>query len=118
MCLHPLYTQFGPLLDTDVCSLQPEFAHPHEILAPYCNITVASHAGGEAPLDQSSIKAFESDEVCVRFLKTQEKLWKNTSKLEDFVNKTDNIDCIFYVGGYGREFFVFFQSGRAPNVYH
>ena len=118
MCLHQLCTQFGPLLYTDICSLQPEFAHPYEILAPYCNITVASHAGGEAPLDQSSIQAFESDEVCARFVKTQEKLWRNTSKLEDFVDKTDSIDCIFYVGGYGRESFVFFQCGQALNMYH
>ena len=62
--------------------------------------------------------AFEKDETCVRFVKTQEKLWKNTAKLEDFVNKTDSIDCIFYVGGYGREFFFPILCGQLVDVRH
>ena len=82
---------------------QPEFAHPFEVLGPHCEITVASHTGGEAPLDPSSITAFKDDEVSTKFLKEQERLWKNTRKLEDFVGKTDQFDAIFYVGGYGRE---------------
>ena len=80
----------------------PELAHPLHVLAPHCEITVASDLGGEAPLDSSSIESFKNDEVCSRFAKEQETLWKNTVKLEDFVGKADQFDAIFYVGGYGR----------------
>lgn len=81
---------------------QPEFAHPYEILAPYTEITVASHLGGEAPLDPSSIKAFKDDEICARFVRDNENLWKNTIKLDDLVPKAKEFDVLFYVGGYGR----------------
>ncbi len=81
---------------------QPEFAHPIEVLGPHCEITVASHTGGEAPLDPSSIEAFKDDKVSTKFLAEQERLWKNTRKLEDFIGKTDQFDAIFYVGGIGR----------------
>lgn len=81
---------------------QPELAHPLHVLTPQCEITVASHLGGEAPLDSSSIESFKNDEVCSQFVKEQEPLWKNTVKLEDFVGNAGQFDAIFYVGGYGR----------------
>ena len=84
--------------------LQLELAHPLHILAPHCEITVASHLGGEAPPDSSSIESFKNDEVCSKFVKEQESLWKNTVKLENFVGRADQFDAIFYVGGYGRKF--------------
>jgi putative intracellular protease/amidase len=96
--LHTLRRRFS----TDI--FQPESVHPLHVLAPHCEITVASHLGGEAPLDTSSIESFKEDEVCSRFVKEQESLWKNTLKLEEFVRKADQFDAIFYVGGYGREF--------------
>jgi hypothetical protein len=63
---------------------------------------MASHLGGEAPPDTSSVESFKNDEVCSKFVKEQDSLWKNTFKLEDFVGKADQFDAIFYVGGYGR----------------
>lgn len=80
--------------------IQPEFAHPYKELAPHAQITVASPAGGEAPLDPSSID--KSDQVSMDFLKNQEPLFKNTEKLEKFVGHAKDFDAIFYVGGHGR----------------
>jgi hypothetical protein len=42
-------------------------AHPYEVLAPHCEIVVASPLGGAAPLDPSSVEAFKSDAVSTRF---------------------------------------------------
>lgn len=83
--------------------VQPELAHPYEILAPHTEITMASHLGGEAPLDQGSVEAFQDDEICARFVKENERLWKNTEKLDDLVPKAKDFDALFYVGGYGRK---------------
>ena len=66
---------------------------------------MASPAGGEAPLHQRSVKAFEKDEECIKFLKEKESLWKNTEKLSSFTGKAKDFDAIFFVGGHGREFF-------------
>lgn len=82
----------------------PEFAHPYYKLAPHFDITIASPKGGEAPLDPSSVEMFKSDEESVKFLKEEEKLWKNTSVLADFLGKSGDFEGIFYVGGHGREF--------------
>ncbi|KAL9126554.1 MAG: hypothetical protein Q9217_004415 [Psora testacea] len=82
----------------------PELAHPFEVLGPHCDITLASHAGGEAPLDSSSVTAFKDDEISTKFLNEQELLWKNTRPLGDFVGRTDQFDAIFYVGGFGPMF--------------
>lgn len=82
-------------------SLQPELAHPYDVLAPHTQITIASPAGGEAPLDPSSID--KSDKVSANFLDTKEALWKNTEKLSSFVGRAKEFDAIFYVGGHGRE---------------
>ena len=81
----------------------PEFAHPYNKLAPHCDIVVASPAGGEAPLDEGSVKMFENDKESQEFLKTKSHLWKNTEKLESFVGKEREFDAIFYVGGHGRK---------------
>lgn len=34
-------------------------------------------------------------------------LWENTEKLSSFLDKVDQFDAIFYVGGHGREFLSF-----------
>ena len=65
---------------------------------------MASHLGGEAPLDFSSIESFKNDEICSKFVQEQGTFWKNTVKLEEFVGKADQFEAIFYVGGYGRKF--------------
>jgi len=79
----------------------PEFAHPYEVLAPYTQITVASPAGGEAPLDPSSVEAFKEDAISTKFLKHSEALWKNTKKLDSFLGHAAEYDAIFFVGGHG-----------------
>lgn len=80
----------------------PEFAHPYNVLAPHCEITVASPAGGEAPLDEGSVTAFKDDTESQNFLKEKGKLWKETEKLEGFKGRAGDFDGIFFVGGHGR----------------
>lgn len=79
----------------------PEFAHPYEVLEPHVQITVASPAGGAAPLDPSSIDASKDDSTSVKFLKTKEKLWKDTEKLEGFLGRAGEFEAVFFVGGHG-----------------
>jgi putative intracellular protease/amidase len=79
------------------------------VLAPHTQITVASPAGGEAPLDPGSVD--KSDKVSAEFLSSKESIWKNTEKLSSFVGRANDFDAIFYVGGHGRE-----HSNRAPGV--
>lgn len=82
----------------------PEFAHPYEVLAPHCEITVASPAGGEAPLDPSSVEASKEDASSQSFLQKHEKLWKNTHKLETILGHASEYEAIFFVGGHGPMF--------------
>ena len=65
---------------------------------------MASHLGGVAPLDASSVEGFKDDEICARFVKERQDTWKTTQKLEDLVPRAKDFDVIFYVGGYGRKF--------------
>ena len=77
----------------------PEAAHPAIVLKE-ANIGVdfASPAGGEAPLDQSSVENFKDDES-VSFLNSKEwqAQYKNTKKLSDV--KVEDYSAIFVVGG-------------------
>ncbi|KAJ5797647.1 uncharacterized protein N7503_006943 [Penicillium pulvis] len=82
----------------------PEFAHPWEVLHKKTSLTIASPKGGKAPLDQGSVKMFESDPVSKSFLDNQEALWTNTEKLADMVPRAGEFDAIFYVGGHGPMF--------------
>ncbi|MCJ1371438.1 hypothetical protein MMC20_002654 [Loxospora ochrophaea] len=82
----------------------PEFAHPYQVLAPHADITVASPAGGEAPLDPASVEMFKSDTSSVDFLNSKQALWKNTEKLEDFVGRAGEFAALIYVGGHGPMF--------------
>lgn len=91
-----MLTTFGPQ--------QPEMAHPYHLLKPYVSITVASPAGGEAPLDQNSVEAFKNDEISTDFLKNEEAAYKDTQKLSAFVGHASEFDAIFFVGGHGRKF--------------
>ncbi|KAJ9611008.1 hypothetical protein H2204_015274 [Knufia peltigerae] len=84
----------------------PELAHPFDILEPYCNITIASHLGGDAPPDQKSVELFKNDEICARFYETKQDLWKNSQKLEDFKGNAERFDAICFIGGYGPMFDV------------
>lgn len=96
-------TQFQNKPHTNNKTPKPEFAHPHEVLHDKVSLTIASPKGGEAPLDPSSVKASESDEISQKFLKEQKSLWTNTHKLADILPRADEFDALFYVGGHGRE---------------
>jgi len=82
----------------------PEFAHPYDVLKDHVNITVASPAGGEAPLDPSSVEAFKEDAVSKSFLAKNEALWKKTEKLDKFLGHAGEYEAIFFVGGHGPMF--------------
>lgn len=84
--------------------MQPEFAHPYNALKDVADIVVASPAGGEAPLDPSSVEMFKSDDAAVEFHKNQSHLWKNTTKLSEFASQVGDFSAIFYVGGHGPMF--------------
>jgi putative intracellular protease/amidase len=83
--------------------IQPEFAHPYEVLKDHADITIASPKGGAAPLDPSSVEASKEDQVSVDFLKNKEGLWKNTEKLSGFLGRAKEFEAIFFVGGHGRK---------------
>jgi hypothetical protein len=71
------------------------------------NVTVASPAGGAAPVDQGSVDNWKKDQVSGQFWETQSSLWKNTEKLSSFVGKSKDFAGIFYVGGHGRKHLLF-----------
>ncbi|KAG8888027.1 hypothetical protein FRB98_008561 [Tulasnella sp. 332] len=76
----------------------PEAAHPYYVLAPAHNITFASPAGANPPVDQYSVENFK-DEESQRFLvdPTVTKMLAEAKKLSD-INAKD-YDAIFFPGG-------------------
>lgn len=87
-------------------NMQPEFALPYNALAKITKITVASPAGGVAPVDENSVDNWKKNEICAKFWETKSSLWRNTEKLSTFVGKSNDFAAIFYVGGHGREFYI------------
>lgn len=84
--------------------MQPEFAHPYdEFIKAGFDVTVASPAGGVAPLDPASVDATK-DDVSVNFHQTKQSLWENTAKIESFLGKADEFDAVFVPGGHGPMF--------------
>jgi len=80
----------------------PEAAHPYYILAPHCaTIDFASPAGPNPPLDPDSVKPYESDAECVKFLadETVKSKFASAKTLSEVSSK--DYDAIFYVGGQG-----------------
>lgn len=85
----------------------PEFAHPWEVFHKAgASITVASPAGGQAPIDPGSVSFSESqnDSSSLEFYRNQSDLWKKTQRVGDLVDKVGEFDAIFYVGGHGPMF--------------
>ena len=81
----------------------PELAHPYYILKNAgATLTIASPAGGKAPLDPASVEMFKEDKESQDFLK-EEHLWSNTEKLSNFVGRASEFDAIVIPGGHGRE---------------
>ncbi len=82
--------------------IQSEFAHPYHVLSPHTDITVASPAGGKAPLDPNSVQDCKDDLESMSFLEKNEHIWNNTEKISDLVDKANKFDAVFFVGGFGR----------------
>ena len=81
----------------------PELAHPYYILQKAgATFTIASPAGGKAPLSPDSIEMFKDDKESQDFLK-EEHLWSNTEKLSNFVGKAGQFDAVLIPGGHGRK---------------
>ncbi|KAF7352839.1 putative chaperone protein HSP31 [Mycena venus] len=103
------------------CSLRylPEAAHPYYVLAPHATIDFASPAGPNPPIDEGSVKMFESDPECTKFLadETVKSKLASAKKLSEVSSKGEHsarmfhshhannpgkdYDAIFYVGGHG-----------------
>ncbi|KAI9674088.1 MAG: hypothetical protein M1817_001906 [Caeruleum heppii] len=81
-----------------------QFAHPYNEMHKHAQISIASPAGGEAPLDPSSVEMSKGDQAAMDFLNNKSDLWKGTEKLSSFVGKAKDFDAIFYVGGHGPMF--------------
>ncbi|KAJ6451322.1 ThiJ/PfpI [Mycena sanguinolenta] len=79
----------------------PEAAHPYYVLVPHATIDFASPAGPNPPISEGSVKMFESDPECVKFLadETVKRKLAAAKKLSE-VNAKD-YDAVFYVGGHG-----------------
>lgn len=82
----------------------PEVAHPFYVFreAGY-TIEWASPAGGESPLDPSSVDAYKDDAEVKKFL-ADETGWKHTKVLKDVVKHVKFVDdyaAVFYPGGHG-----------------
>lgn len=84
--------------------LQPELAHPYNVMVDKTELVMASPKGGEAPLDPASVKMFAQDEESVEFLKNKSAVWKTTQKLSTFRGKVAEFDALFYPGGHGPMF--------------
>ncbi|KAL8409190.1 hypothetical protein RB594_007585 [Gaeumannomyces avenae] len=84
----------------------PEFSHPYDVLVEAGHeITVASPAGGKAPLDPASVEMFKEDAAAQAFFKNQTKLWEQTAKLSDVApGAAQKFDALFYPGGHGPMF--------------
>ncbi|KAG7287375.1 hypothetical protein NEMBOFW57_006886 [Staphylotrichum longicolle] len=82
-----------------------ELAHPYSVLTSQgFSLTLASPAGGSAPLDPASVDAASDDSVSQGFLKEQKSLWESTAPLQSFLGRADEFDAIFFPGGHGPMF--------------
>jgi len=85
-----------------------EFAHPYDVLTKegQTEITVASPAGGAAPLDPKSV-AFATenkDKISENFLNKHKDLWEKTVPLSSIKGHANEYEAIFFVGGHGPMF--------------
>lgn len=81
---------------------QPEFAHPHEVLSPHVEVTVASPTGTSV-VDPISVDLFKDDAYCLEFYTTKKDLWTTMEKLNSFLGRAKEFDVIFVVGGFDRK---------------
>ncbi|KAI0385742.1 ThiJ/PfpI family protein [Hypomontagnella monticulosa] len=104
-------TSYGDIVDSTGKTFRqtgwylPEFAHPYEVLAPKCDLVIASPKGGIAPLDPHSLQPWiQDDSSSASFYKTKKVLWENTAEVSEFLGRADEFDAIFYPGGHGPMF--------------
>ncbi|KAI1376404.1 ThiJ/PfpI family protein [Hypoxylon crocopeplum] len=104
-------TSYGKILDSDGKPIQetgwylPELAHPYEVLAPKCELVIASPKGGAAPLDPHSLQPWiQDDSSSASFHSSKKALWEHTAKISDFLGRADEFDAVFYPGGHGPMF--------------
>lgn len=84
--------------------MQPEFAHPYDVLATKTEVVVASPKGGVAPLDPGSVEMFKEDPSSVNFLNNHKDLWEQTTPLKEFLGRSSEFAALFYPGGHGPMF--------------
>ncbi|KAF0687023.1 Aste57867_21206 [Aphanomyces stellatus] len=85
----------------------PEMAHPYLFLSQHYDITVASPAGGAAPLDPGSKEAFATDADCIAFLNNPVAVHAvgHTRKLSDLsADEIASFAGVVYPGGHGPMF--------------
>ncbi|KAF7355265.1 ThiJ/PfpI [Mycena sanguinolenta] len=73
----------------------PEAAHPYYVLAPHATIDFASPAGPNPPISEGSVKMFESDPECVKFLadETVKSKLASAKKLSEVNAKAERLRC-------------------------
>ncbi|KAL4929780.1 type 1 glutamine amidotransferase domain-containing protein [Aspergillus undulatus] len=99
----------NPVSGNDTGWFLPKFAHPWDVLQSKVYFVVASPKGGVAPLSPQSVEMYKDDPSSARFLKEQSALWENTVKLSDVLSRVDEFDAIFYPGGHGPMFDLYFD---------
>lgn len=82
--------------------MEPEFAHPYQVLSPHVEVSIASPTGTSL-VDPISVDLFKDDVYCQEFFNTEKDLWTNTQKLDAFLGRANEFDVIFIVGGFGRK---------------
>ncbi|KAF8179025.1 ThiJ/PfpI [Mycena galopus ATCC 62051] len=96
------------------CTWLPEAAHPYYILAPHATIDFASPKGPNPPVDETSVKMFESDAESVKFL--ADVTVKNKMASAKKLSEVNSKDMVFYVCGHGPAMDLavdeFFQAGK------
>ncbi|UKZ82832.1 hypothetical protein TrVFT333_010630 [Trichoderma virens FT-333] len=80
--------------------MQPEFAHPYQVLSPHAEVAIASPEG-TSTVDPISVKLFKDDAYCQEFYNTKQDLWTATEKLSSMIGRAQDFDVIFIVGGFG-----------------
>ncbi|KAL2164910.1 hypothetical protein VTH06DRAFT_206 [Thermothelomyces fergusii] len=82
-----------------------ELAHPYNaFVSRGFTVTVASPAGGPAPLDPSSVVTASSDTVSQLFLAGKREVWESTERVESFLGRAAEFAAILFPGGHGPMF--------------
>ncbi|KAH7230322.1 hypothetical protein B0J15DRAFT_575618 [Fusarium solani] len=71
------------------------------MLVPHVDVIMASPKGDEAPIDPYSVEETKDDDACQAFLRDNEQLYQNTTKLESFLGRSSEFAGIFFAGGHG-----------------